>query len=291
MHCSPHTGVPVLEHRKRIISPSKRNMSGIEEVKVKKKDGQQPELTAEQAAEANELMLQAYAEYLEGLKETDPNQYKKVMDDLMSKSPGALEKKLASEGISLPGGKKMKDGEVSSIQAQGMDIIPDPGFVVKTKNLKSGNKVFINICVSQHLANLSKKTQLMDDGTEQEGINIPMSVGPPRPDKDKSGNSCLVFDMIVNPEVVKDSKEDKTGGFRHFLCEIAIQRIENKYKTQLERRYKLPKLKYKGKPVSQRIRKETKPAIEVIDPEQAAADAAKKRIKKQKEAARKNKAT
>merc|ERR1711991_944694 len=114
-----------------------------------------------------------------------------------------------------------------------------------------------------------------------------MSVGPPKTDKDKSGKPCLVFDMIVNPAVVKDSKEDKTGGFRHFLCEIAIQRIENKYKTKLDRRYKLPRMKYKGKPTSQRIRKETKPAIEVIDPEQAAADAAKKRIKKQKEAARK----
>ena len=40
-------------------------MAGIEEVKIKNKtnDGQ-PELTEEQAAEANELMLQAYAEYL-----------------------------------------------------------------------------------------------------------------------------------------------------------------------------------------------------------------------------------
>ena len=288
MHCGLRTFIAFAGNKKIFLCSDEINMSAIEEIKVKKKDGQQPELTAEQAAEANELMLQAYAEYLEGLKETDPTQYKKVMDDLMSKSPGALEKKLASEGISLPGGKKMKDGEVSSsVQAQGMDVTPDPGFVVKTKNLKSGNKVFINICVSSHLANLSKKVQLMEDGTEQEGINIPMSVGPPRPDKDKSGNSCLVFDMIVNPEVVKDSKEDKTGGFRHFLCEIAIQRIENKYKTQLDRRYKLPKMKYKGKPASQRIRKETKPAIEVIDPEQAAADAAKKRIKKQKEAARK----
>ena len=28
----------------------------------------------------------------------------------------------------------MKDGEVSSsVQAQGMDVTPDPGFVVKTK--------------------------------------------------------------------------------------------------------------------------------------------------------------
>ena len=264
-------------------------MAGIEEVKIKNKtnDGQ-PELTEEQAAEANELMLQAYAEYLEGLKDSDPKQYKKVMDDLMAKAPGALENKLKAEGISLPGGKKMKDGEVSSsIQAQGIDITPDPGFVLKTKNVKSGNKVFINICVSKHLANLSRKTQLMEDGTEQEGVNIPMSVGPPKPDKDKSGKSCLVFDMIVNPEVVKDSKEDKTGGFRHFLCEIAIQRIENKYKTELDRRYKLPKMKYKGKPTSQRIRKEMKPTIEVVDPEQAAADAAKQRIKKQKEAARK----
>ena len=106
-------------------------MAGIEEVKIKNKtnDGQ-PELTEEQAAEANELMLQAYAEYLEGLKDSDPKQYKKVMDDLMAKAPGALENKLKAEGISLPGGKKMKDGEVSSsIQAQGIDITPDPGFV------------------------------------------------------------------------------------------------------------------------------------------------------------------
>ena len=40
----------------------------------------------------------------------------------MSKSPGALEQKLASEGISLPGGKKMKDGVSSGVQAQGMDV-------------------------------------------------------------------------------------------------------------------------------------------------------------------------
>ena len=56
-------------------------MAGIEEVKIKNKtnDGQ-PELTEEQAAEANELMLQAYAEYLEGLKDSDRRKVREVRD-------------------------------------------------------------------------------------------------------------------------------------------------------------------------------------------------------------------
>ena len=68
--------------------------------------------------------------------------------------------------------------------------------------------------------------------------------GPPKPDKDAAGKSCVVFDMIVNPDVIADPKEDKSGSFRHFLCQIAIQRIEGKYNTTLDQRYKLPKLKY-----------------------------------------------
>ena len=65
------------------------------------------------------------------------------------------------------------------------------------------------------------------------------SVGPPRPEKDKKGVACVVFDVVVHPSVVNDVKSDSTGGMRHFVVDIAISRIEEKYKTQLDRRYKL----------------------------------------------------
>ena len=247
-------------------------------------------MTPEQAKEAQEMMIQAYAEYLEGLKTSDPKEYKRVMDDLIAKTPGAMESKMQEQGLNLPDGKRMKDGQVrDGIQAQSIDVTPGPGFVIKTKNTKTESKVFINVCVSEHIKNFSKKVQLMEDGTEQEGVSVPMSVGPPKPDKDAAGKSCVVFDMIVNPDVIADAKEDKSGSFRHFLCQIAIQRIEGKYNTTLDQRYKLPKLKYKGTPTPQRVRKESKPTIEEVDPEKAKLEAAKARVKKKAEAKRKKK--
>ena len=34
-----------------------------------------------------------------------------------------------------------------------------------------------------------------------EGLNIPMSVGPPWVDKDKTGEECIVYDVIINTKV------------------------------------------------------------------------------------------
>lgn len=47
-----------------------------------------------------------------------------------------------------------------------------------------------------------------------------------------TGDPCVVFDCIVNPEVIKDCKEDRTGSFRHFVCELAIQYVETKVCAQ-----------------------------------------------------------
>ncbi len=33
-----------------------------------------------------------------------------------------------------------------------------------------------------------------------EGLNIPMSVGPPAVDKDNAGQECIVYDVIINPK-------------------------------------------------------------------------------------------
>ncbi len=77
-------------------------------------------------------------------------------------------------------------------------------------------------------------------------MNIPMSVGIGRSEVDKKGVECEVYDIVVNPDVVHDVVEDATGKFREFLCQLGIQCIEQKYKMELDKRYKLPKLKYMG---------------------------------------------
>ena len=100
-----------------------------------------------------------------------------------------------------------------------------------------------------------------------------MSVGPKRSNNDKVGKLCIVYDIIVNPKVINDVNEDKIGTYRDFVCQLALQSLEQKYKITLDHRYKLPKLKYFGNVndiPSQNIQDRSKvPIIEEIDDNQA----------------------
>jgi hypothetical protein len=55
-----------------------------------------------------------------------------------------------------------------------------------------------------------------------------LSLGAPHEVIDKSGKKCLAFDVAVNTQVIEDCKQDKTGAFRNFVCELAIQYIDQK---------------------------------------------------------------
>ena len=52
-------------------------------------------------------------------------------------------------------------------------------------DLATGEKVFINICTSEHLGKPAMKKKLDDNGVEQEGMNIPLSLGEKRECTDK----------------------------------------------------------------------------------------------------------
>lgn len=74
-----------------------------------------------------------------------------------------------------------------------------------------------------------------------------------------------MYDIIVNPSVIEECKQDKTGKHRDFICQLAIQSLEQKYNEDLDRRYTLPKLKYMGTITSQHVRdKKSEPKIEEI---------------------------
>lgn len=128
-------------------------------------------------------------------------------------------------------------------------------------------QVFINICKHDALAEPALKKKLDASGEEVEGMNIPLSVGPRRFDTDKSNVQCHVYDVIVNPTVIDDVREDITGKKRDFLCQLALQGLEQKYKEQLDKRYKLPKLKYLGDNVASQLIQDRKnqPVIEEIN--------------------------
>jgi hypothetical protein len=113
-------------------------------------------------------------------------------------------------------------------------------------SLTDQRKVFINITTHETIDPPAMKKRLDESGEEVEGMNIPMSVGSLHMEKDKKNVESDVYDIVVHPSVVQDIANDNTGKFREFLCQLGIQCLENKYKLQLDKRYKLPKLVYMG---------------------------------------------
>ncbi|CAM9261741.1 unnamed protein product [Heterosigma akashiwo] len=181
------------------------------------------------------------------------------------------------DSINLPGQQKLGPDGITKDEV-GLMMTPEPGFVLKTKDDAEGKKVFINICQSDLIGVPEMKKQLDHEGNEVEGMSVPVSVGQARQMTDKAGKHCVVYDCVMNPKVLEDAKTDKTGTQRDFLCQLAIEYVESKYKTTLDRRYKLPKLRYKGEISKQRVRDITKrPKIQEVSSSKPSAAAAKKR--------------
>lgn len=245
--------------------------------------------------------MMEYLTMLDGLKDTDPAAFAEAMGQLgiplppqeaNGSTPGIAETSLgglaseiakmrldAKDGgpdrdapITIPGQKKPED-------TPGVDIHPEPGFVLKTKRVGDGLKTFLNICQHEALAKPAVKKRLDEDGNEVEGMNCPMSIGPARTGKDKEGKDCLIFDMIVNPAVLEDCGKADGGKHKDFICQMGMQVIEGKHNMELDKRYKLPKIKYMGEVVPQRIQDRAKmPNIEEVSPSSSGNKTKKKAV-------------
>lgn len=185
-------------------------------------------------------------------------------------------------GINLPGAKSVP---------KGITITPVPGYVVKTREIATDMKVFINMCSHENIDGPGLKKRLNENGESVEGMNIPMSCGPGRNSVDKAGISCRAYDIIVNPKVIEEGVEDKSGKYRDFVAQLGIQSIEHKYGIPMDRRYKLPVLKnnYMGGEIESQMIQDRKsmPKIEEVTSDSPAARAAAAaRVKKQADDAR-----
>ncbi len=158
-------------------------------------------------------------------------------------------------GLALPGSRsELKvDGSGTQLRHDGILVNPIPGFVVKTKGEGESSllkrKIFINVCYHPSISPSSKKKKIDEEGKEVEGMNLPMSVGPIRSCFDKDGKAASVVDCIVNPQVKEKIEIDESGSLRNFVIQILLDYVEKKHQSLLapiDRRYKLPRLCYKG---------------------------------------------
>jgi hypothetical protein len=158
-------------------------------------------------------------------------------------------------------GKPLVDAEGGAI------VQPTAGFVVKTKD-KNGEKVFINMTMHELVDEFEEKPIPEGDkekfGGSDTGIRIPLSLGTKREDFDKKGSTAQVYDVIWNPKTIERCKTDPQ--FRQVVVELALNYVNQKFNHELDMRFILPKMKYKGKTVEfQRIKAKKGPKIQQMD--------------------------
>ncbi|TFY78280.1 hypothetical protein EWM64_g5732 [Hericium alpestre] len=143
-----------------------------------------------------------------------------------------------------------------------VSLSPTPGFCIKTKASQTGTykprhtaapadnallepksstsipipkglKIFINIAWDKNVPpppeGSEEAIQQAMQGKDRDELNpdewfVPVIVSDGRQDKDKAGNSALVFSCIFNPSLKSRALKDLE--FKIFLIELAIQRIE-----------------------------------------------------------------
>eukprot|EP00913_Durusdinium_trenchii_P021451 g20159.t1 len=95
----------------------------------------------------------------------------------------------------------------------------------------------------------------------EQGCRVPLSIGTPVEDFDKKGEPCISYDVVANPEVVEQCSTEPA--FREQVVQLCLAAVAQKYKIELDARFKLPKIKYKGTSVQlQRIRKKKESQIQ-----------------------------
>ncbi|KAF4520024.1 hypothetical protein B566_EDAN007172 [Ephemera danica] len=163
-----------------------------------------------------------------------------------------------------------------------------PGVCVKTRDASGTGKIFVNLCTSEDLPAppdvSDDELALILDSEDTTKYRVPMCLGEPRNEPDKSGDLCKVFDVAVHPAALKRFSASEL--FRQFIITAALEGLHNKYDVEMKVQDVtiLSKRKSIGTPRPQRIRagtdKASIPLISEICPAQALDLRPRKRVPK-----------
>ncbi|KAG1774696.1 pre-RNA processing PIH1/Nop17-domain-containing protein [Suillus placidus] len=126
--------------------------------------------------------------------------------------------------------------------------------------IPKGLKVFVNIAWDTNVPPpppgsedaIQKAMHGQDyDESNFDASFVPVVVSDLRDDKDKAGQPALVVDCVFNTSI--KSRTLKEAGFKAFIIELALQRVESQTSLLLSRKIGTPNIASKGKPVSRQV--------------------------------------
>ncbi|XP_053118530.1 PIH1 domain-containing protein 1 [Hemicordylus capensis] len=155
--------------------------------------------------------------------------------------------------------------------AQYKPIRPLPGFCLKT-HTDSGEKVFVNVCRSPHIPPppdlTNEEMACLIESENASDFQIPMSLGEPHVEVDKSGNGCTAYDVTISTSFF--NKMESNQFLKEFFVTVALEGLSEKYKMYIshpEWRI-LRNRKFMGSIAEQTIRTKSKPMIQEMDASQ-----------------------
>lgn len=142
-------------------------------------------------------------------------------------------------------------------------ITPRPGFCLKTKK-DNGEKVFINVCQADNVPQPKDITEeellKLLESEDPFGFRVPMSIGEPHAEIDKSGQGCTAYDVVIHPAFFEKMKDNEV--FRAFFLSVTLEGLEDKYSLTLSREWVILKnRKSVGSLQEQNVRTQSKPVI------------------------------
>ncbi|XP_029015428.1 PIH1 domain-containing protein 1 isoform X1 [Betta splendens] len=170
-------------------------------------------------------------------------------------------------------------GKIHSAIPDTKVIRPQPGMCVKTVSEPDKQKVFVNICQSNSVPpppDLSREDlEELLQSEDPSGYRVPMSLGEPHTEVDNSSQGCTAYDVVINQEFFQKCQEELL--FQQFVILVSFEGLENKYKLELSRDWKVLKnRKFLGSVSEQNIRTKSKPVIQELQPQESSTASAKR---------------
>lgn len=150
-------------------------------------------------------------------------------------------------------------------------IRPLPGFCLKT-HTDAGEKIFVNVCRSPHIPPppdlTNEELECLIESENASNFRIPMTLGEPHAEVDKSGHGCTAYDVTVSTDFF--TKMESNDFFREFFITVVLEGLSEKYKKEISHAEwrVLKNRKFMGSISEQTIRTKSRPFIQEMDSSQ-----------------------
>ncbi|XP_063157227.1 PIH1 domain-containing protein 1 isoform X2 [Candoia aspera] len=158
--------------------------------------------------------------------------------------------------------------------AESKPIRPLPGFCLKT-HTSSGEKIFVNVCRSPHIPSppdlTNEELACLIESENASTFRIPMSLGEPHVEMDKSGTGCTAYEVTINSNFF--NKMESNQFLKEFFLMIAMEGLSEKYEVDItNQEWRILKnRKFMGSISEQNIRTKSKPIIQEMHTSSATA--------------------